>query len=518
MAYATLIQPLAISGSRKSDGTANASGRVWVYSPGTTVQEDVWSDADAMTRLTQPLSLDAGGKVTAYVTVPVRLVIEYAVTTGTYGTLTDTTFIPGDAESVTVRNDGFTGTGPSGSQTAGGDTDLDTVLTALYTSVGGTDGKYKESSGATARTIKAKFAEAFVSVKDFGAKGDGIAIDTTAVQATINRVASLGGGTVFFPAGTYLIDAGLTLSSKDGVSLKGTGAASTVLKNTSTTATLLTFSACNYFRIDDLFLTASSTSSGIGIRLASTTSNVTITGVRLDKHLVSIKGDGTASTWVFINNSFTPYDGDAASRGIWLSGAQVSDVAIIGTTIGGGSLGYAMEFENATQNICVTNCTVGAQSIRWNANFIGAGGFKFVGNRLLASTPFSFGVAAFPTNFYQYGNNQDGYSVTVATGDTTVLDLTKGSDIRINAGSGGAGTVTVSNPTVLPSTSSRNVYFTTRHINAAGGAVTWAMGTVFVLDGAVAIPTTAARTILVLWLWDGNTSTLREVSRSTTVT
>ena len=43
-----------------------------------------------------------------------------------------------------------------------------------------------------------------VSVKDFGAKGDGLSLDTKAIQAAIEHVAGLGGGTVCVPAGTYI--------------------------------------------------------------------------------------------------------------------------------------------------------------------------------------------------------------------------------------------------------------------------------------------------------------------------
>ena len=56
-------------------------------------------------------------------------------------------------------------------------------------------------TGATARTIDSKLKDV-VSVKDFGAIGDGVASDTTAVQAAINAAAGL--KAVFFPAGTYL--------------------------------------------------------------------------------------------------------------------------------------------------------------------------------------------------------------------------------------------------------------------------------------------------------------------------
>ena len=41
-------------------------------------------------------------------------------------------------------------------------------------------------------------------VKRFGARGDGRTLDTQAINKAITTAASMGGGTVRFPAGTYL--------------------------------------------------------------------------------------------------------------------------------------------------------------------------------------------------------------------------------------------------------------------------------------------------------------------------
>lgn len=54
--------------------------------------------------------------------------------------------------------------------------------------------------GAVSRTVQDKLRDT-VSVKDFGAVGDGVATDTTAIQTALNSLTS--GGTLYFPAGTY---------------------------------------------------------------------------------------------------------------------------------------------------------------------------------------------------------------------------------------------------------------------------------------------------------------------------
>ena len=54
------------------------------------------------------------------------------------------------------------------------------------------------------------------SVKEFGAVGDAVAKDTKAIQDTIDAAHAAGGGTVYFPAGTYLSG---TLMLRDRVTL-----------------------------------------------------------------------------------------------------------------------------------------------------------------------------------------------------------------------------------------------------------------------------------------------------------
>ena len=96
---------------------------------------------------------------------------------------------------------------------------------AVYTPTG---------SGAVATTVQAKLRET-VSVKDFGAVGDGVTDDTAAINAAIVAVGSAGGGSVYAPPGTYMVSS-LTDAIKinyDNVRLYGAGIGVTTFKNLS---------------------------------------------------------------------------------------------------------------------------------------------------------------------------------------------------------------------------------------------------------------------------------------------
>lgn len=80
---------------------------------------------------------------------------------------------------------------------------------------------YRQSvAGAVPRTVHDKLAET-VSVKDFGAAGDGIYDDAAAIQEAVNSFGSLG-GTVFFPAGLYEVKSEILISDIR-VTLQGVG-------------------------------------------------------------------------------------------------------------------------------------------------------------------------------------------------------------------------------------------------------------------------------------------------------
>lgn len=86
-------------------------------------------------------------------------------------------------------------------------------------------------TGGIVRTVNSKLSD-FVSVKDFGAVGDGVADDTDSINAALLSGAS----SVYFPAGTYLVSAASdiyaspVLSVPSSVCIVGSGSDSAIIK------------------------------------------------------------------------------------------------------------------------------------------------------------------------------------------------------------------------------------------------------------------------------------------------
>lgn len=114
----------------------------------------------------------------------------------------------------------------------------------------------QSGTGAVARTWQTKLRD-IVSVKDFGAIGDGVADDTGKIQAALDAVSAAGGGTVYLPSGTYLIAATLTLPGS--VILQGAGSSQTKITTASATLTYVSVNSGFYSQIRGIQFTTSAT-------------------------------------------------------------------------------------------------------------------------------------------------------------------------------------------------------------------------------------------------------------------
>ena len=110
------------------------------------------------------------------------------------------------------------------------------------------------------------------NVKDYGAVGNGTTNDTASIQLAINALDAVGGGTLYFPFGTYLVSGSFTLASDTAVMGAGSlsnlngNYGSTILCN-SPTATLFTTSglSASFQNISLCNTSVSAPTSGAGI-------------------------------------------------------------------------------------------------------------------------------------------------------------------------------------------------------------------------------------------------------------
>jgi Pectate lyase superfamily protein len=119
-----------------------------------------------------------------------------------------------------------------------------TELTSTAAGMG--SGKVGFSAAATGsgRTVQEKLREN-VSVKDYGALGDGVADDTAAIQAAINAVITPNGGGLFFPTGTYKITAKLVIPFSSGWRIFGQSRIGTRIKQFTANTRIFSFESEN---------------------------------------------------------------------------------------------------------------------------------------------------------------------------------------------------------------------------------------------------------------------------------
>jgi hypothetical protein len=182
---------------------------------------------------------------------------------------------------------------------------------------------------------------AVVNVLDFGAVGNGVANDTAAIQAAIDSLTV--GGTVFFPTGTYLCSAGLTVADNNTV-LDFAGGA--ILTYTTATQTLITVTGANC-RIQNAIIDAPAIFDG---------SNVPVTyGV------IRVQGENFTADSCVLNN--------VPKIGFWFN--DINNGAITSCKINGGtSEGFYDETNPVHFGILIDPSSTGSQG-----NFVIANNF-----------------------------------------------------------------------------------------------------------------------------------------------
>jgi hypothetical protein len=184
-------------------GVPLAGGKLYSYAAGTTTPQTTYTSASGATAHSNPIVLNSAGRVATG---------EIWLTAGSnykFVLYTSTDVLIATYDNIT----GINGTGIASN-----------AINVQYDPAG---------TGAVATTVQAKLRET-VSVKDFGATGNGSTNDTAAIQLALNS----GAKKVYAPAATYKILGTLTIPT--GVSLEGDGPEQTIFDGSSTTYAALT--------------------------------------------------------------------------------------------------------------------------------------------------------------------------------------------------------------------------------------------------------------------------------------
>jgi Pectate lyase superfamily protein len=219
-------------------------------------------------------------------------------------------------------------------------TDNIEVVISSTLALGETDASQVEYTlpavGAVTQTVEAKLSET-VSVKDFGAVGDGVTDDSAAFAAAIAASKN-----IFIPEGTYLVDT--VLVTGDGYNIQGASPTSTIIKaRTSATTNLFSISGVSSYATNNVVknllldmsnMTDSSSSHGLNMQKAYDCSieQVNVIGNGTSKRTLYTSSNGSGGgvyTTVFTNCNFSSVTGT-----IELTGTSLSDATTTLTFVG----------------------------------------------------------------------------------------------------------------------------------------------------------------------------------------
>ncbi len=237
----TLVQFLASGVNGAANGSATFVLRGTASSAASVLYNDFEMTSQPGTNI---ITLDANGAAEVYCNAYVDVTLKTSA-----GATIRTVTVGNSATTLEVISDSFTGTAYSGSPTAVSQPiTLAAILDKWNNSAGAND--FKVLSGGVATNLSsaiAGFSGIFANVKDpqYGAVGDGVTNDQTAIQ---NAITGAAGGIVFFPPGTYLVSQ-LSISQAN-ICFMGSGTGATIIKSvTASTMVSLTDNTATAWKI-----------------------------------------------------------------------------------------------------------------------------------------------------------------------------------------------------------------------------------------------------------------------------
>ncbi len=182
-----------------SNGDPLAGGKLYTYAAGTTTPETTYTSILGLTSNPNPIILNSGGRVPSEIWLTDAIEYKFVLQTSTnilIGTWDNITGINSGQDAANISFTGFKNQVGFVSDLADDD---------------GSDwiGFDPASANAIARSAQDKMRDS-VSVKDFGATGDGVTDDTVAINAAFAYAATVQ-GSVILPSGTYNISSPITI-------------------------------------------------------------------------------------------------------------------------------------------------------------------------------------------------------------------------------------------------------------------------------------------------------------------
>lgn len=451
----TLVQFLAAGVNGAASGTATFLLRGTASSAAAVLYNDFERTAQPGTNV---ITLDANGSAEVYCSAYVDVAIRNSA-----GTLLRTVTVGNSSSVVEVRSDSFTGTDYDGSpaNTVNQPVTLTDVLNRWNDSAGASNFQVLVDGVATnLQSAVVGFAGMFINVKDpqYGATGDGVTDDTTAILAATTDAA---GGIVFFPPGTYKITT-LSLSGAN-INWMGSGAGASIISGTTSTDMIALTDNTSTGRKN--FRGLSFTSSGTYARLFALeeSQNVSFDGCVLDGTNCS----ATIITWSsaaglskafftdcdFSQGASTPNGllNSAATgrRAIFIEGCNFAvPVGFTGNIIAGADFNMSGCRFDASAVVSGTYRHINAEDQTVTGKYVGV----FNGNQFLdgGSTGFVFKLTGLSSacNFSEDGNTFIGFTAPDATlekGQTyEITDAESGIPGHIHLGSRKGRTVHIS--------------------------------------------------------------------------
>ena len=224
--------------------------------------------------------------------------------------------------------------------------------------------RYNEGGiGAVNRTVQTRLQD-YVSVKDFGAKGDGATNDTAAIQAAIASAQTYAGGSnVFFPAGNYLISSTLNIASSS-VQLVGEGRGISRITSNFATGNIIQFNGVAYSGVKQLSITSSVVRTSDAAIYIAACHNVIVENIGLESNMyIGVQVEGGTNQFLTTINDF---EIDSGFIGILLGNSVIASDTWIQNGVINACSGVGIQLTQASgiymYGVDIINCSVGIET------------------------------------------------------------------------------------------------------------------------------------------------------------